>query len=90
VTISTSTTNGCNYGATVTPSVGASPWTFTNTENVPIWFVVSAGTVTDISIAQSLGGLVSMGLLGGGYYLNPGHQIKITYAVAPTVTYWPV
>jgi hypothetical protein len=64
MTITTYTLNGCNYGPTVTPSVGASPWTFTNTENVPIWMVVSAGTVTDISIAQSLGGLVSMGILG--------------------------
>lgn len=88
--VQTITVNGCNYGPTITVSVGASPFTFNNPENVPIWVVVSGGTVTDVSMAPDLLSFLSLGLLGGGFHLNPRHSIKVTYILAPTMSYWPL
>lgn len=86
----TTTVNGCSYGPPTTVSVGASPFTFTNTESVPVLLTVSGGTVTNLSMSSTLLGVISLGLLGGSWHLNPGHSLVITYIVAPTVTYWPI
>jgi hypothetical protein len=88
--IQTSTTNGCNYGPAQTVSVGASPFTFINPENVPILVTVSGGTVTGISMSSTLLGTVSLGLLGWSWYMNPGHSLVVTYTIAPTMVYWPI
>lgn len=86
----TTTVNGCNYGAAVTPSVGSSPWTFISPENVPILATVSGGTVTNISMASNLLGIVNLGLLGGTWHLNPGQSLQVTYILPPVLTYWPI
>lgn len=82
--------NGYAYGAVQTVSVGASPYTFVNPESTQIMLAVSVGTVTAISVSVDGSTFISTGLLGGNYLLNPGHSIQITYAVAPTVKYWPI
>lgn len=86
----TTTVNGRTYGDIVNPSVGSSPWTFTNTENCPILFTVSGGTVLSISMAPSLLGLVNLGVLGGSWPLNPGHVVQISYILPPSAFYWPM
>lgn len=84
------TRNDANYGPAVTVSVGASPFTFTNTENVPINVMVSGGTVTTISLSADGSTFTAMGLLGGQYHLNPGHSLQVNYILAPTMVYLPV
>jgi hypothetical protein len=81
--------NGVPYGAIATISVGASPFTWTNPESVPVMVYVSVGTVTDISVIPDGVTVLATGLLGGQYHLNPGQAIKVTYAVAPTMKYLP-
>lgn len=87
----TVTVNGRAYGPVSTISVGASPFTFTNPESVPVMVFVSVGTVTDISyVHQDAVTTIAAGLLGGSFHLNPGCGVKVTYAVAPTMKYTPI
>ena len=78
-------------GPLASVTVTASPFTFTNSEAVRVCVAVSGGTVT--SIDKSVDGSTSffgLGLLGGEYHLNPGHSLKVTYVVAPTMNYHPI
>lgn len=84
------TRNDANYGPAVTISVGASPFTFTNTENVPINVMVSGGTVTTISLSADGASFTALGLLGGQYHLNPGQALQVVYILAPAMVYLPV
>jgi len=84
------TRNGANYGPAVTISVGASPFTFTNPETVPINVMVSGGTVTAISLAPDGVNFTAIGLLGGQFHLNPGQSLQATYALAPNMVYLPI
>ena len=71
---------GASPQATVAaPTVGASPWTYTNSYNVPVTLYVSGGTVT--SIAQSG---VTTGLVAGTFPLEVGQSVTVTYTAAPT------
>ncbi len=67
-------------GALTAPTVGASPWTYTNSNNVPVTLYVSGGTVT--SIVQSG---VTTGLVAGAFPLEVGQSVVVTYTAAPTV-----
>lgn len=84
------TRNGANYGPAVTVSVSASPFTFTNPENVPINVMVSGGTVTTISLSADGTSFTTMGLLGGQFHLNPGQALQVVYVLAPNMIYLPV
>lgn len=84
------TRNNANYGPTTTIAVGASPFTFTNPEAVPINVMVSGGTVTTISLSADATTFTTLGLLGGQFHLNPGQALQVTYVVAPTMIYLPV
>ena len=66
-------------GALTAPTVGASPWTYTNSNNVPVTLYVSGGTVT--SIAQYG---VNLGLVAGAFPLEVGQSVTVTYTAAPT------
>lgn len=82
--------NGAAYGPIGTITPNGSPYTWTNNESVPVIVHVSVGTVTDISMSPDGGAnFMATGLIGGQYHLNPGHAIKVTYAVAPTMKYTP-
>jgi hypothetical protein len=64
-------------------SVGASPFTFTNTNPVPELVTVTGGTVSQIAV----NGVVT-GLISGTFTLpSTGSTITVTYTVAPTMTF---
>ena len=66
-------------GALTAPTVGASPWTYTNDNNVRATLYVTGGTVT--SIAQYG---VTTGLIAGAFALEVGQSVTVTYTAAPT------
>lgn len=69
----------------VSPAIGATPWTFTNTTGVALHFYVSGGTVSAIDLTRS--GSVIPVPTQGEFYLPPGDAITIAYTVAPNVRY---
>lgn len=70
------------------PTVGASPYTYTNDSGVPQTVYVAGGTVSQIGIAR-LGAAVTTGAISGAFRLGQRDSITITYTVAPTVTVMP-
>ena len=86
----TVTTNFWSKGPIAAITVTASPFTWTNTESVPVMVAISIGTVTSIDLSPDNGVTwITAGLLGGPHRLNPGDQVKVTYVVAPTMKYTP-
>lgn len=69
----------------VSPPLGATPSTFTNTTGVALDFYVQGGTVSAIDLTRS--GSVIPVPVEGEYYLAPGDQITIAYTVAPNIRY---
>jgi len=68
-------------GAMTAPTVGASPWTYTNSTGIDQTINVSGGTVTIISA----NGVVT-GLTSGSFSVPAGKTLVVTYSAAPTVT----
>ena len=85
----TVTVNGVNYGPIATISVGASPFSWTNPESVPVEVAVSGGTVTGIEASNDQLTWMTLGLLGGMFRLKPRSWIRVTYILAPTMLYTP-
>jgi len=70
--------------------VGASPFVYANTQPFPVSVLVSGGTVTAIEVSRNGGSTwILAGLLAGQYALQPNDQLRVTYAVAPTLTMIP-
>jgi len=69
-------------------AVGASPFSFQST--VPGNINVNAGTVSLIEISRDGLTFFATGLLGGMFFLCPGDFIRVTYVVAPTMTWFPI
>ena len=69
-------------------SIGASPFVFQST--VPGNITVTAGTVSLIEISRDGVTFFATGLLAGMFFLCPGDFIRVTYAVAPTMTWFPI
>lgn len=65
----------------VTPTVGASPYTYSNTKGTPQLVVVTGGTVSAITIF----GVTVYTTTGHDFILPPGQSATITYSSAPTV-----
>lgn len=69
-------------------TVGASPFTFTNTYQTPIYVNITGGSGVSIAIMDwdnsSLG---NNGTVSGTYMLPPGFSVKVTYTTAPTMSY---
>jgi hypothetical protein len=82
--------NNANFGPAQAISVGASPFTWTNSTNTPVNVMVSGGTVTSVSISGDGATFTNIGLLGGQFHLNPGQQIQLVYVLAPTMGFMPV
>lgn len=80
--------SGIHYSEMTTVTPSGSPFTITNPQQCRIQVQVSGGTVTAISLASDLIGLVNLGLLGGTFLLNPGHSLTVTYLIAPSIRYW--
>lgn len=88
--VETVTVNGMVAGPMTDVSLGSSPCTMLNACSVRIAVNISAGTVTSIELSKDDGRFDSMGLLGGQILLNPSDTIRLTYAVAPTVSFSPL
>lgn len=67
-------------------TVGASPFDFTSSE--PGSLVVRAGTVSAISLVRG-GSALALGVTSGLIPVGIDDTIRITYTVAPTVTFIP-
>jgi hypothetical protein len=68
--------------------VGNSPFAFQST--VPGNIAVNSGTVSLIEISRDGLNFFATGLLGGMFFLCPGDFIRVTYAVASTMTWFPI
>lgn len=80
-------------GYTVAPSaitVTASPFSYVNTGNVTAAVLVSGGTVTTIEFSRNGTDFFLIGLLAGQFVLAPNDRLRVTYAVAPTMTRIPL
>lgn len=67
-------------------TVGASPYSYQNTSTGTQTVLVSGGTVTLIEYTRDNATFYSVGMLGGAFDLNPLDRLRVTYAVAPTMT----
>jgi hypothetical protein len=85
-----SITNGVSYGPVISVTPGASPFVWQNPENVPVNVMISQGTVTAIELSVDNIAWFNVGALGGQFHLNPGHVLRVTYVLVPTINYLPV
>lgn len=76
--------NSTSAPVAITPT--GSPFTFANPTAGPIVVLVSGGTVTAINLVVD-GVDYLVGLVAGSVVVRAGASIKVTYAVAPTMTY---
>ena len=73
--------------APTTPTVSASPYTYTAIINVVV--VITGGVVTLIEYGRH-GVYTAIGVTSGQVFLRARDSVRITYAVAPTVTVIPL
>ena len=66
----------------VTP--GASPYTYTADRRGVV--VISGGTVSTIELGR-FGSFVTVGLAAGAIPVDEADQVKVTYTLAPTITF---
>lgn len=71
---------GFNPRGTITETVGASPWTYTNILGYPVTMYVGGGTVSGISVDSQ-----STGLTSGTFTILDNGSVTITYSSVPTV-----
>jgi len=76
--------NGPQVNTTLT--IGASPYTYTNTYVSPVRVLVGGGTVS--GILQGRTGSALTIATNGIFTLNPGEYLTVTYSVAPTMAVW--
>lgn len=69
-------------------TVGASPFTFQ--DPFPGNVVISGGTVSAIEVSRDGTNFLNAGVIGGTFFLCAGDDIRVTYAVTPTMTWLPV
>lgn len=80
--------SGVTFSAASTPTPGASPWTYTNTDPYAKEFTFWAGTISAVSRVRA--GISSgVGTGAATYLLQPGDGITITHSVAPNVLVMP-
>lgn len=81
-----------NYRSSAAPSnitVTASAFKYQNTEVFDIDVIVSGGTVTVIEFSRDDATYYTIGLIAGMFRLSPSDFLRVTYAVAPTMTKVP-
>jgi len=71
----------------VTP--GASPYTYQNTSGRPGNMIVSGGTVSAIAFSRDNATFYSVGVVSGVFPLSAYDFLRVTYTVAPTMTFIP-
>lgn len=73
-----------------TQAAGASPYTFTNNDSVPVRVVVNNGTVSLIEGQCDGVNFDNLGITGGWWLLNPGESIRVSWAILqPTLVICP-
>jgi trimeric autotransporter adhesin len=78
---------GMNLGLSpATQTVGASPWTFTNTYPSAVTMAISGGAVTSVAIARNGQATYAAAGTAGLFDLKNGDAITVTYSSAPTAT----
>ena len=78
--------------STVAPSditVTASPFTYQNTTAFNGDVIISGGTVSDIEFTRDNTTFYTVGFIEGVLRLSPSDRVRVTYTVAPTMTYVP-
>lgn len=68
-------------------TLGASPYTYSAPVRGSV--IVNGGTVTVIAFSRDGVTFYTTGQTSGMFLLNAADQLRITYAVAPTVTFVP-
>lgn len=81
---------GASGSAASSITVGASAFTYQNTSGATECVLVSSGTVTTIEISRDGSTFFLVGLIGGQFHLSPGDKLRVTYAIAPTMTRMPI
>jgi len=71
----------------VTP--GASPYTYQNTSGRPGDMIVSGGTVSAIAFSRDNATFYGVGFVSGVFPLSAYDFLRVTYTVAPTMTFIP-
>lgn len=79
--------NGLAPAAEVPVTLGASPYVY----SAPVkgFVIVSGGTVSAVEFSRDGVTFYSYGVTAGPFPLNAADRIRITYTVAPTVTFVP-
>jgi len=87
----TTIVNGMCYGPVVTISVGASPFTWINPEQVPVNVLFSGNAASTLQITTDGVTFNDSGMSSGIVRLNAGQGFKVTYpgANSPTIKYTP-
>jgi hypothetical protein len=78
--------------STVAPSnitVTTSPFTYQNTTGYDGDVIISGGTVSNVEFTRDNTTFYDTGLLMGVLRLSPSDRVRVTYTVAPTMTYVP-
>lgn len=70
-------------------AVGASPFTIQNTTGGAVDLIVAGGTVSAIAFSRDNVTFYSVGQTSGVFWLSPYDYLRVTYAVAPTITLVP-
>jgi len=71
----------------VTP--GASPYTYQNTSGRPGDMIVEGGTVSAIAFSRGNATFYGVGIVSGVFPLSEYDFLRVTYIVAPTMTFIP-
>ena len=75
-----------NKGAGMSITPGASPYAYTALANGSV--IVSGGTVTVVEYGRAAS-FYLVGLIAGTFRVLAGDKIRVTYAIAPTMTFVP-
>jgi hypothetical protein len=70
-------------------TVGASPYTFQNTNTYPADVVVSGGTVSAVAFSRDNVTFYAVGQINGMFALSSYDFLRVTYTLAPTMTLVP-
>lgn len=70
-------------------ALSASPFTYQNTKGYSGDVIVSGGTVSAIEFSRNNTTFYSVGATSGVFWLSPYDYLRVTYTVAPTLTFVP-
>ena len=77
---------GGRLAAPTTPTVTASPYTYTNNTPNDQSVIVKGGAVTKIEFMRNGGTPIDVGSISGMFQLSPLDSLRVTYTVSPTIT----